>query len=261
MRYRITTVSLIFISTIIAIGFQLSLVSEASPGEIAVFPGAEGFGTNTSAGRDGQIVRVTTLNYDGPGSLKEALRVKGPKVIVFEVGGTIWWEPTGGTWWDITEPFVTIAGQTAPSPGITLAGSGIRVLTHDVLIQHLRVRSGDKEEGPLPVHRDAIKIKGPPDGPPEGTYNVVIDHCSFSWGTDESASTWYPDTHDITIRHCIISEGLHYPAVAPDNMAMGLLVGYDTQNIADRQPVRPQLRAEPAPNEQHQLGHRQQRDL
>jgi len=232
MRYRITTVSLIFIFMIIATGFQLSLVSEASPGEIAVFPGAEGFGTNTSAGRGGQLVRVTTLNYDGPGSLKEALRVKGPKVIVFEVAGTIWSGPGIYDWWNITEPFVTIAGQTAPSPGITLAGSGIRIMTHDVLIQHLRVRSGDREEGPLAGNRGAIKILGPPDGPPEGTYNVVVDHCSFSWGTDQTAGTWYPDTHDITLRHCIISEDLHCPAVAPDIMSMGLLVGDHTRRLS-----------------------------
>ena len=212
----------------------LPFVSKSSLSDLPVFPGAEGFGVDTSAGRGGQLVRVTTLNYDGPGSLKQALRVKGPKVIVFEVGGTIWSAP-GERWWDIKEPFVTIAGQTAPSPGVTLAGSGIRVLTHDVLIQHLRVRPGDRKEGPWPGDRDALQILGTSINQPESepAYNVVVDHCSFSWGTDETVSLWFRNVYDVTIRNCIIGEALKATAYRGEpGHSMSLLVGDHTRRIS-----------------------------
>jgi hypothetical protein len=103
------------------------------------FPGALGWAAQTAGGRGGKIIRVTTLAADGPGSFVEAIQTKGPRIVVFEVGGVI---DLHKRELKITEPFLTIAGQTAPSPGITLIRTGIDVLTHDVILQHIRVRTG-----------------------------------------------------------------------------------------------------------------------
>ena len=108
------------------------------------FPGAVGWAQKTAGGRGGQIIRVTTLAADGPGSLKAALEAKGPRIVVFEVGGVI---DMGRTTINVTEPFLTIAGQTAPSPGITIIRGGMDVKTHDVIIRHIRIRPGRRWPG------------------------------------------------------------------------------------------------------------------
>jgi hypothetical protein len=187
----------------------------------SVFPGAEGFGTKTQAGRRGQIVKVTNLNDSGSGSLRHAVNVLEPRTIVFEVGGTI----ELSTDLVVDTPYVTIAGQTAPSPGITLKGAGLKIQSHDVLAQHLRVRVGDSLNGPDPEGRDGIQISG------AETFNIVLDHISASWAIDENGSTW-AGAHDITIRHSIFSESLHrsiHPKGAHGN---GFLVGQGTRNLA-----------------------------
>lgn len=94
-------------------------------GALAVFPGAEGFGTDTAAGRGGRILVVDTLADSGPGSLRDALAAAGPRTVVFAVGGVI---DTSRNF-EIVEPFVTVAGQSAPSPGITVSGAGLSVRT------------------------------------------------------------------------------------------------------------------------------------
>ena len=103
------------------------------------FPGAVGWAATTPGGRGGKIIRVTTLAPDGPGSFKAAIEEKGPRIVVFEVGGVI---DMGRKEISIREPFITIAGQTAPSPGITLIKTGMNVRTHDVIVRHIRIRSG-----------------------------------------------------------------------------------------------------------------------
>jgi hypothetical protein len=190
-------------------------------GSLVVFPGAEGFGTETPAGRGGKIIKVTNLNDSGTGSLRAAIDTSGPRIIVFEVGGQI----TLSSDLKISNPFVTIAGQTAPSPGITLKGAGIRVSTHDVLVQHLRIRVGDDPNGPSPSNRDALQIPTP------GVYNVVVDHVSASWAIDENMSTWY-EMSDITFSNCIISEGLHNSLHPEGAHSKGLLVGTGAKNIS-----------------------------
>ncbi len=98
-----------------------------------------------------------------------------------------------------------IAGQTAPSPGIMIRGAAIKINASDVLIQHIRVRTGDDPNGPNPDNRDSLKIEGSSKKP---VRNVVIDHCSFSWAIDEIASTWGP--HDnITFTNNIFAEPLN----------------------------------------------------
>jgi hypothetical protein len=171
---------------------------------------ARGFAASTVGGRGGRVLRVTTLASSGPGSLAEALTTSGPRIVVFEVGGVL---DLALSTLKIDEPFVTIAGQTAPAPGITLIRGGISVATHDVVIQHLRVRPGTAGQ----------KTGWQPDGisSSSGAYNFIVDHCSLSWAVDENLSAsgsrfkgntpdeWRQNTtHQVTFSHNIVAEGL-----------------------------------------------------
>jgi pectate lyase len=186
-----------------------------APGAQALaFPGALGWAADTPGGRGGRIIKVTTLASEGPGSFREALEAKGPRIIVFEVGGVI---DLDRKTIKVTEPFVTIAGQTAPSPGITLIRGGMDVAAHDVIMQHIRVRPGEAGEPKKSGwEEDAFSTVG-------GAYNVIVDHCTFTWATDENLSIsglrfvgktpddWRAATsHRITYSNNIIAEGLAY---------------------------------------------------
>src|SRR5579862_8681873 len=116
----------------------LALLPAAAVAEEA-FPGAVGWGADTPGGRGGRIIRVTTLGADGPGSLKEAIEAKGPRIVVFEVAGVI---DLHRSVLKVYEPYLTIAGQTAPSPGITIIRGGMDVHGHDVVVRHIRIRTG-----------------------------------------------------------------------------------------------------------------------
>jgi MYXO-CTERM domain-containing protein len=174
-------------------------LSSANAWAIPVIPGAVGFGIETPAGRGGKVYKVTTLAASGTGSLRACVDATGPRVCVFEISGVI---PLTSNL-TVKNPYLTIAGQTAPSPGIMIRGAGLVILTHDVLVQHIRVRPGDDPNGPAGTNRDALSIANPSSVP----YNVVIDHCSFGWSVDEMISTWY-EVGDITFRHILAAEAL-----------------------------------------------------
>ncbi len=188
------------------------------PAGLPVFPGAEGFGTRTRAGRGGKMIEVTSLADDGPGTLRAALADPSPRTIVFRVGGTIELKSE----LHVGHPFVTVAGQTAPGDGICLKNAGLAVLTHDVLVQHLRIRPGN-EGNVEPDTNDAIQILGA-HGKTEGAWNVVIDHVSAGWSEDEAVSTWF-GAHDVTISWSIVSEALHRSRHRKETHSAGLLVG------------------------------------
>jgi hypothetical protein len=208
----------------------------AAANATVAFPGAVGFGAETAGGRGGRVIKVTNLNPSGPGSLAEAVRTKGPRIVVFEVGGVI---DLNASVLKISEPFLTIAGQTAPSPGISLIRGGVGISTHDVVIQHLRVRAGDvgraKKSG---WEVDTMATTS--------AWNVVVDHCSLAWGTDENLSASGPrfdggDTveawrtrtsHDVTFSHCIIAEGLSNSAHAKGEHSKGSLIHDNAQRIS-----------------------------
>src|SRR3954463_12451074 len=145
---------------------------------VPVIPGASGYGMDTPAGRGGTVYKVTNLNASGTGSLKACTDATGARVCVFEVSGYI----------RLTEDLlirngpITIAGQTAPSPGITIRGAALKIHGSNILVQHIRVRPGDDLKGPDPENRDALKIEGSSSVP---ATNIVIDHCTFSWALDE----------------------------------------------------------------------------
>jgi hypothetical protein len=201
-------------------------VAQGPTGGLPVIPGASGFGINTPAGRGGAVLRVTNVNASGPGSLLACIAASGPRVCVFEVSGTV--HVTSDI--IIRNPYLTIAGQTAPSPGITIRGAGVNAATHDVLIQHLRVRPGDAAVGPAPVNRDGFKCEAVNGD----SYNIVFDHVTASWSTDELLSVWGSSTghvHDVTIRNSIFSEALN-DSISPDGPhPAGPIIGYHTSRI------------------------------
>ncbi|MFL6599749.1 MAG: polysaccharide lyase family 1 protein [Steroidobacteraceae bacterium] len=199
------------------------------------FPGAVGWAAHTPGGRGGQVIRVTTLAAKGPGSFLEALETKGPRVIVFEVGGVI---DLHGEEIEIAEPYLTIAGQTAPAPGITLIRAGVNIRAHDVIIQHIRVRTGTagmaKRTGWEP---DAMGTVG-------GAYNVIVDHCSMTWSIDENLSAsgkrfiganpdeWRQHTsHAITFSNNILAEGLANATHAKGEHSKGSLIHDNVTDI------------------------------
>lgn len=208
------------IFALLAILLTLVIAWPTNAAQLKVFPGAEGFGTHTPAGRGGAVIKVTNLNDRGAGSLRAALETSGPRIVVFEVGGTIRLNSD----LNIRHPFITVSGQSAPAPGIMLRGAGIRITTHDVLVQHLRIRVGDDPFGPHPSNRDAIQVLGP------SSYNVVIDHISASWAIDETMSTWYA-VRDITFSNNFMTESLNRSLHPKGPHSKGLLIGDHARNI------------------------------
>lgn len=149
---------------------------------LVVSPASARPGDPTEGGLGGTIIKVTTLAKDGPGSLAAALAASGPRIIVFEVGGAI---DLQRSILSIDEPFVTIAGQTAPSPGITLLRGGIDVRTHDVKISHLRVLTGvDGQAKRSGWEADSFSTVS--------AHNVVVENNSFMWAVDENMSASGP---------------------------------------------------------------------
>lgn len=210
-----------------------SPVAAQSPAPIAAeapltaFPGALGWAARTPGGRGGRIIRVTNLDASGPGSLREAIEADGPRIVVFEVGGVI---DLGRQTLRLRNPFITIAGQTAPSPGITLIRGGMDVSAHDVVIQHLRIRPGSAEQTWMSGwDEDGISTVG--------AYNVIIDHCSLTWATDENLSASGPrftgstpeewrrgTSHNITFSNNLNGESLAYSTHSKGEHSKGSLI-------------------------------------
>jgi hypothetical protein len=192
--------------------------------------------TQTRGGEGGKILRVTTLAPSGAGSLAAALATEGPRVVEFSVGGVI---DLGGRSLTIRQPRLTIAGETAPSPGITLTNGGINIATHDVVVRHIRIRPGAgnraKKSG---WEVDGLATAG-------GARDVIVDRCSITWSTDENLSAsgprfeganpdeWRKNTsHRVTFSHCIIGEGLHDSTHAKGPHSMGSLIHDNASDIA-----------------------------
>ncbi len=156
-------------------------------GEVLAFPGAEGFGARATGGRGGQVIKVTTLAASGPGSLQAALDVAGPRIIVFAVSGVI---PADLV---VTHGDVTIAGQTAPGAGITIAGrlfGEYDAAVGNIIIRHLRVRPPRCGAGCDASQYDAVQFSR--------NSNLIIDHLSVAYGADETIDIY--EASDVTIQ-------------------------------------------------------------
>lgn len=167
--------------------------------ERLAFPGAQGAGRFSQGGRDGRVIRVSTLADSGPGSLRAAVEARGPRIVIFDVGGEIRLE----TPLTVRRERITIAGQTAPGDGITLRGQPLVIAADDVVVRFLRVRLGDETH----TQDDALWIS-------RGR-RIVLDHISASWSVDETLSVGSrydpPETgiYDVTVQWSIISESLN----------------------------------------------------
>ncbi len=155
------------------------------------FPTAEGYGKYTKGGRGGAVYEVTNLNDNGKGSLRAAIEAEGPRTVIFKVSGTIALESN----LDIDNPYLTIAGQTAPGDGITLKGYPLMIRADEVIIRYIRVRLGD-ETG---ITEDAISSRY--------TNNIILDHISASWSVDETLSIYH--CKNVTVQWCLIAESLY----------------------------------------------------
>jgi hypothetical protein len=172
-----------------------SLGAAENGDSLKAFPGAEGWGAVSQGGRGGRVIKVTNLDASGPGSLAAACAAEGPRIVVFEVSGVIHGDLR------ITKPYITIAGQTAPGAGITVEGviSSYNYGVHDVIIRSLRVR----RKRDMGAGGDCIQLGGL--GPADtGTYNIMLDHLSLSWGNDEVIDLYH--AHDVTVQWCTIEE-------------------------------------------------------
>jgi hypothetical protein len=132
---------------------------------------------------------VTNLNDRGPGSFRAACEASGPRTVVFRVSGTIPLESP----LKITHPYITIAGQTAPGDGICVKNYQVAFDTHHVIVRYLRFRPGDERR----KEQDGFGGNGD---------HILIDHCSVSWGMDETLSI--NKASNVTVQWCLVSESL-----------------------------------------------------
>jgi hypothetical protein len=197
-----------------ALGAMLNMsIVMSAHAQLLAFPGAEGAGKFATGGRDGDVYVVSNLNNSGTGSLRHAVDTApaSGRTIVFSVGGTI--DLLSDV--NIDSPKITIAGQTAPG-GITLAHRALRVSnTNNIVLQHIAVRPGDFATAPGVYEPDSIWING--------SNNVILDHVSASWSTDEVLSVTHGSTN-VTVQWSLITEALHNSNHSKGNHGYGGII-------------------------------------
>jgi pectate lyase len=199
MTKGVTFIFFFYILNSTACAQQASVQAIQNESEPIAFPGAEGFGKYATGGRGGKTILVTNLDDDGEGSFRKAVSAKGKRIIVFALSGTIHLQ---------TKLFikgdVTIVGQTAPGDGICLADQPVSLSGDNIIVRYLRFRMGDKyQKGGMVDGNGGDDAFG-------GTKrkNIIIDHCSMSWSTDEVFSVYAGDS--TTLQWNLIAEPLNY---------------------------------------------------
>jgi hypothetical protein len=205
---------------ILALAVTIGLAHAVGAAErtLPAFPGAEGAGAFAIGGRGGEAYRVTTLAATGPGSLSEAVS-KPNRIVVFAISGIIDLDGLPGRQLVISQPNITVAGQSAPGEGVCLRGGSLEITASDVIVRHIRVRRGFIADGD---RGDAINALGDKTE----MQHVLLDHVSASWATDETLTS-YGRLNHVTIQYAIISEGLDYtnPKQTPQNHGFGSIWG------------------------------------
>lgn len=206
--------------------------TSAAPHKSAAVPFApelKGFGSFTFGGSgrnlgkaESDVIAVTSLTDSGNGSLRACVERRGPRTCVFEVGGIIQLRSA----LTVSNPYLTIAGQTAPHPGVFLTGAGLLIEAPNVVVQHIAIRVGDAREGPNPEERDGLRIGA--EG--KDVYNVVADHLSVAWAIDENVSV-VSRAHDITISSSLIYEGLDRSIHPKGAHSKGMLIAPNCKNV------------------------------
>lgn len=158
---------------------------------VPAFSGSEGYGKISVGGRGGVVYEVTNLNDSGTGSLRAAVQASGARTVVFRVSGTI----VLNSELKISNPFITIAGQTAPGGGICIANYPLNIAANDVIIRYLRVRLGDQSG----VVNDCVSSRF--------VKNLIVDHVSASWSIDETMSIYF--CTNMTVQWCLVAESLY----------------------------------------------------
>lgn len=191
--------------------------------EVFAFPTAYGAGAYTTGGRGGQVIHVTNLNNSGSGSLRAALLEEFPRIIVFDVSGTI--NLLSMIELEDKNSNFTVAGQSAPMGGITIAGAPIQLgggynksngPCNNVIIRYIRFRNGNYTgDADVYGHNGLIST---------GTEGLVLDHCSFSFCDDQAISlnAAYGDLKDISVQNCIFSEN-----------ATQIIIGHNLSQLTD----------------------------
>ncbi len=172
--------------------FAFTCLAYSIQSQTLAFPGAEGFGKNTSGGRGGKVLIVSNLHDSGEGSLRHAVEQTGARTVVFNIDGTIELKSP----LRINHDSITIAGQSAPGDGICLKDYPLIINASEVIVRYIRVRMGD-ESG---REYDALS------GGSAGQKNVILDHLSVSWSVDECLSFYRVD--NLTIQWCLVSHSL-----------------------------------------------------
>lgn len=240
----IITVTSVFLLAVIFVFYKSNntdqeSISEAKSEELLAFPSAVGYGKHTIGGRRGQVIYVTSLADSGPGTFRAALEASGPRVVLFKIGGTI-------TLTDnvlIRDPFITVAGQSSPGGGILIRGAGIQIQASEVILRHLRIRPGDNDyrdvNGKINESNDTKDWDGITILPnQESLSNIIIDHCSISWGIDEGIgiNDGGKSIYNLTVSNCIISEGLndshHEKGPHSKGVLINMATNFDTNQHA-----------------------------
>lgn len=218
---------------LLSMSATIALTGGASAQQLA-FPTAEGFGKNAQGGRGGEVYIVNNLNDSGSGSLRECAEASGPRTCVFAVSGEIQVQSSIR----IRNPYITIAGQSAPGDGVMLTirntsnlNYPLAIQTHDVVVRHIAFRPGPSQQ--VSSNVDAVLIEGK---------DIIMDHVTMAWGTDEtlntvgnnglSAKVAQENTQNITIQWSMIYESLINANHTSANHSRSTYLGYATQDVS-----------------------------